>query len=106
MGNGCKQHSNSEVQQRRHYASFWLSGYLPHYVVVVAGAEGGDDTHTIGVSVKPLLTDTALVKVAAVDRGGVNIPTAPLTQWDLLRHAHLPLLSSRARCREIKQLKN
>lgn len=50
----------------------------------MAGAEGGDDTHALGVSVKPLSTHTALSGASAVDRrGGVNVLTAPLTQQGL-----------------------
>lgn len=49
----------------------------------MTGAEGGDDTHTLRVSVKPLTTHTALGGAAAVDGGGVNVLAAPLTQRDL-----------------------
>lgn len=50
----------------------------------MAGAEGRDDTHTLCVSVKPLLTHTALGGMAAVDRRGVNVLAAPLAQRELL----------------------
>lgn len=50
----------------------------------MAGAEGWDDTHTLRVSIEPLVTHAAL-SVTAVDReGGVNVLAAPLTQQDLL----------------------
>lgn len=50
----------------------------------MAGAEGGDDTHALFVSVKPLPTHAALGGATAVDgRGGVNVLTAPLTQRGL-----------------------
>lgn len=57
------------------------SVYLPQDALVMAGAEGGDDTHALRVSVEPVLTHAAFSGAAAVDRGqGVNVPTASLTQ--------------------------
>lgn len=59
--------------------------YLSQDALVMARAEGGDDTHTLCVSIKPVLTHTSLSRVTAVDRkGGVNVLAAPLTQQDLL----------------------
>lgn len=72
--------------------------YLPKDALVVAGAECGDDTHTIHAPVKPLLTDAGLGRgVAAVHRRGVDVLAAPLT-WQRLAPPP-PLLSGRARCR-------
>ena len=74
--------------------------YLSHDALVMAGAEGGDDTHTLRVSVESVLTHAALGGVAAVHRRGrVNVLAAPLTQPDLLRLTPLPTLPVRTRCR-------
>lgn len=57
--------------------------YLPQDAPVMARAEGRDDARALRVSVKPLLTDAAFSRVAAVDRrGGINVLAAPLTQQD------------------------
>ena len=59
--------------------------YLLQDALVMAGAEGRDDTCALWVSVKPLPTHAALGGMATVDRrGGVNVLAAPLTQGDLL----------------------
>lgn len=67
----------------------------------MAGAEGGDDTHTLRVPVKSLPTHAALGGAAAVDGRGVNVLAAPLTQQDLLQHAPPPLLPGRTCCRAV-----
>lgn len=72
--------------------------YLPHDTLVMAGAEGGNDTHALPVPVQPLLTHAALRGAAAVDGRRVNVPAASLTQRGLL-HAPPPLLAGGTRCR-------
>lgn len=75
--------------------------YLPQDVLVIAGAEGGDNTCALRVSVKPLSTHAALGGAAAVDGGQrVDVHAAPLAQGRLLRNAPPPLLPFRTRCGE------
>lgn len=82
-----------------------VSSYLPQNALVMARAEGRDDTHAACVSVEPLPTHAAFRRVAAVDRrGGVNVLAAPLTQWDLLGGASPPLLSIRTHCTDGKKV--
>lgn len=73
----------------------------------MAGAEGGDDTRALRVPVKPLLTDAALRRVAAVDRRGVNVLAAPLAQRSLdaaaATAAPPPLLPGSTRCRRERE---
>lgn len=77
--------------------------YLVEVALVTTWAECRDNTHTFSVSVKPLLTDAALDKVATVGRRGVNVPATPLTQRDLCSYIHPPLLPCRTRCRGTKK---
>lgn len=74
--------------------------YLVQDALVTTWAECRDNTHTFSVSVKPLLTDAALNKVATVVRRGINVPTTPLTQKELRTYSHPPLLPCRTYCRE------
>lgn len=75
--------------------------------MVVARAEGGDDTRTTRAPVEPLLTDAAFGRrVAAVEGGRVNVLAAALT-WSSFNQAAaaaaappLPLLPGRTCCTE------
>lgn len=81
------------------YVCVCVCTHLVQDALVTTWAECWDNTHTFSVSVKPLLTDAALDKVATIGRGGVNIPTTPLTQRDLSSYVHPPLFPCRTCCR-------